>query len=380
MTAGDARLALTPPMGWNSWNRFRRQIDEQLVRGIADAMVELRMRDVGYRYVIVDDCWMARSRGRSGDLLPDPDRFPHGVAALAEYVHERGLLFGIYSSPGETTCAGYPGSAGHKERDAQLFAAWGIDYLKYDWCYATDVPSHAFLRMRDALAATGRPIVYSVNGGAASRAKPWSWGGSDLWALDAVNCWRTSNDIWARWDTDGTIAERSIMTILDEQVGLERFARPGRWNDPDMLEVGNDGLTDMESRTHFSLSSMLAAPLIAGNDLRDMSAAALAVLTNTDVIAVDQDPLGRQGRRIRRDGASEVWLRELSGGDRAALLLNRGSEPLTVEIAAAEGVLEGDATYSVTDLWSGSSIETAEVLRSIVEPHGCTMLRFARCG
>src|SRR4051812_10972523 len=274
-------LARTPQMGWNDWNSFGCNVNDGLVRQTADAMVSSGMAAAGYSYVNIDDCWMAQNRNAAGDLVPDPQKFPNGIKALADYVHSKGLKLGIYSSAGTTTCAGFPASIGNERRDAALWASWGIDYLKYDNCgdHRGLTAPQRYTAMRDALAATGRPILFSiVNWGQES---VWTWG------MPIGNSWRTTGDIQANWN--------SITGILDQQVGLDPYSGPGGWNDPDMLEVGNGGLPANEARAHFSLWALLNAPLIAGNDIRSMSADTRSILTNSEVIAVDQDWGGRQG-------------------------------------------------------------------------------------
>jgi alpha-galactosidase len=329
-------LAKTPPMGWNSWNKFGCNVSEQLVREIADAMVASGMKDAGYQFVVIDDCWQVE-RDALGRIVPDARRFPSGMKALADYVHGKGLKFGLYSDAGSKTCEGRPGSNGYESVDAQQYAAWGVDYLKYDWCSTDGVdPKIAYPTMRDALRATGRPIVFSMCEW--GRSKPWEW------ARGVGHLWRSTGDISDRW--------QSWVRILDQQVGLEKFAGPGGWNDPDMLEVGNGGMTPAEYRAHFSLWCMLAAPLIAGNDLRTMTTEIRDILTNKDVIALDQDPLGKQGRKVRDDGEFEVWAKELQGGDWAVALLNRSGAPREMGIAWMELGLGPSASPRVRDLWA----------------------------
>lgn len=331
-----AVLSPTPPMGWNSWNKFGCNVSEQLIRETADAMVASGMKDAGYLYVVIDDCWQV-SRDGQGRIVADPERFPSGMKALADYVHDKGLKFGLYSDAGARTCEGRPGSNGYESLDAATYAAWGVDYLKYDWCNTDGVdPKIAYPTMRDALRATGRPIVFSLCEW--GRSKPWEW------ARGVGHLWRTTGDIRDTWD--------SWTRLLDQQVGLERYARPGGWNDPDMLEVGNGGMTVPEYRAHFSLWAILAAPLMAGNDLRAMTPEIRDILTNRDIIAIDQDPLGRQGRKIRDDGQTEVWGRPLQGGDWAVALLNRGRDAAEIGIAWTELGWPLSSAPQVRDLWS----------------------------
>ena len=355
----SATLAAKPPMGWNSWNKFACNIDEQLMRETADAMVSSGMRDAGYRYLNIDDCWMARERDASGRLLPDPQRFPHGIKALADYVHARGLKLGIYSSAGTLTCQKFPASLDHEETDARTFADWGIDYLKYDNCNNQKRPAvQRYEAMGRALRATGRPIVFSLCEWGSNH--PWSWGrtvGGQLW--------RTTGDIGDRWST--------VLQILDRQVPIAGFSGPGAWNDPDMLEVGNGGMSDTEYRAHFSLWALLNAPLIAGNDLRTMSAATREILTNREVIAVDQDWGGRQGTRIRADSAREVWMKPMADGGIAVILLNRGEEPESIAAVPDALGLPVAPRYRARDLWAHADREVTDTLRETVPPHGVAM-------
>ncbi len=298
-TSPSANLALTPPMGWNSWNKFACNVSEDMIKGMADAVVKSGMKDAGYVYVNIDDCWQV-SRDANANIVVDPQRFPHGMKALGDYIHSLGLKFGVYSDAGTKTCAGRPGGLGHEYQDAVQYAAWGVDYLKYDWCHTSTQDAKAsYANIRAALDASGRPIVLSICEW--GTAKPWLWGEEV-----GGNLWRTTGDISDRWGgkekwPDGSCCSNGVLAILDQQVGLQSYAGPGHWNDPDMLEVGNGGMTDTEYRTHFSLWAILAAPLIAGNDLRNMRPEIHDILTNKEVIAVDQDPLGREGRARRQE-------------------------------------------------------------------------------
>lgn len=362
-------------MGWNSWTLFRTEIHEELILAQAEAMVTSGMAQAGYQYVNVDDGWSA-GRHPDGSLRPHQDRFPHGMAAVADRVHELGLKFGIYASPGENTCAGYAGSLGHERQDAETFASWGVDFLKYDWCHATTPAQPTFELMRDALLETGRDIVLSINAGGSSRESPWSHDGDGtLWGLGTAHLWRNTNDAYASWTTDNPPAELAISSIIDRQVGMERYSRPGNWNDPDMLVVGHDGLTDEEIRSQFSLWCLLAAPLLASNDLTRMTEATHRILTNEAVIAVDQDPLGQQGYLLRRTGQVELWARPLSHGGAAAVLLNRGTEATTGHLAPTELPTDGPPTRLV-NLWTGEDIDTgARTAAFDIAPHGVAMVR-----
>jgi len=332
----DNGLARTPPMGWNSWNHFRCNVSEQLIKETSDAIVASGMRDAGYRYVVIDDCWQV-ARDAAGTLVADSTRFSHGIKALADYVHAKGLGFGIYTDAGTNTCQRRPGTYGHEEQDARTFAAWGVDYVKEDWCHAEglDAPTQ-YAKFRDALAKAGRPIVFSICEWGSN--EPWEW------APQIGNLWRTTGDIRDRWS--------SMLSLLDLSSQHASVARPGAWNDPDMLEVGNGGMTDDEYRAHFSLWAIMAAPLMAGNDVRAMSAATRDILTNPDVIAVDQDSLGVQGMLVR-EGPPElqVWAKPLKGGARALALLNRGDSAAKITARFDRLGLRTDSA-TVRDLWA----------------------------
>jgi len=341
-------LAATPPMGWNSWNKFGCDVSEQLIRETADAMVASGMRDAGYQYVVIDDCWQV-GRDSLGNILVDGERFPSGMKALADYVHARGLKFGVYSDAGTKTCQGRPGSRGYEYQDARTYASWGVDYLKYDWCsHGTQNAEASYRLMRNALDASGRLITFSICEWGSN--KPW------LWAGGIGHLWRTTGDIQDCWDCKRDWGGVGVVHILDLQVGLESYAGPGHWNDPDMLEVGNGGMTTGEYRAHFSLWAMLAAPLMAGNDLRTMTSEIRDILVNRDVIAVNQDPLGRQGRKVRDDGDTEVWAKELADGSRAVALLNRGTTPAAVTVSWPEVGYTAGLEATVRDLWAHADV------------------------
>jgi alpha-galactosidase len=352
-------LAPRPPMGWNSWNKFGCDIDEELIRETADALISSGMKEAGYEYVNIDDCWMAPQRDAQGRLQPDPERFPHGIAALADYVHERGLKLGIYSSAGTKTCQGLPASLGHEKEDAQSFADWGVDYLKYDNCNNQGVPAvERYKAMGDALAATGRPIVYSICEWGSNQ--PWLW-------ADGVNgdLWRTTGDISDRWS--------SFTSLLDQQVGLEKYSGPSAWNDPDMLEVGNGGMTTREYQAHMSLWSLLNAPLIAGNDLRSMDETTRQMLTDPEVLEVNQDWGGEQGSKRRDDGDTEVWAKPMSDGGAAVVLFNRGDTTRTITASPSELGLPSAKGYAVTDVWTDTTRSTSGPVRGSVPSHGAAM-------
>jgi alpha-galactosidase len=369
----SANLALTPPMGWNSWNKFACNVSDELIRGMADAMVKSGMKDAGYQYVVIDDCWQV-SRDQDGNIMADAQRFPSGIKALADYIHSLGLKFGIYSDAGSKTCAGRPGGQGHEYQDALKYAAWGVDYLKYDWCNTTTQDAKAsYANMRHALDASGRPIVLSICEW--GTAKPWLWGKEV-----GGNLWRTTGDIKDQFEgkikwPDGGCCGYGVLDIADMQVGLESFAGPGHWNDPDMLEVGNGGMTDTEYRSHFSLWAILAAPLIAGNDLRAMTPAVHDILTNREVIAVDQDSFGREGTRMSKNGDLEVWARPLQGGYRAVVLLNRGSSEQTITVNWEELRYPSHLSAAVRDLWQQKDLgRFTGTFSAPVAPHGVVMV------
>ncbi len=367
------QLALTPPMGWNSWNKFACDgVNEQVIRQTADAMVSSGMKDAGYEYVVIDDCWQI-DRDSSGNIVVDPKKFPSGIKALADYVHSKGLKFGIYSCAGSKTCAGRPGSRGHEYQDAISYARWGVDYLKLDWCNADGQNAKdSYALMRDALYKAGRPIVFSLCEWGTN--KPWEWAG------DVGHLWRTSGDIANHWSkmegNDGKIWGGSVLANLDLQRGLEKYAGPGRWNDPDMLEVGNAVLNVAEDRAHFSLWCMLAAPLIAGNDLSHMSKETINVLTNKELIAVDQDKRGKQGYLIEDEENFQIFLKPLSGGDTAICLFNRGGQIREVNIDWKKYKIGTD--HSLRDLWKKQAAgTTATSYKASIPKHDAVVLRLS---
>ena len=370
--AQSTPLAATPPMGWNSWNHFAEKVDDAGVRAAADAMVSSGMRDAGYVYINIDDTWEA-GRDDKG-VIQTNKKFPN-MKALADYVHSKGLKLGIYSGPGPKTCAGFEASYGHEEQDAQTYAQWGIDYLKYDLCSFSDFmrkthdkqKSHqmmldAYEKMHKALVATGRPIVFSL----------CQYGHDDVWKWGPSvggNLWRTTGDI------DDTYAR--MANIGFNQLGLSKYAGPGHWNDPDMLEVGNGGMSLDEYRTHMSLWAILAAPLLAGNDLTTMTPETIALLTNRDVIAIDQDIAGHQGDRISALGLTEDWRRKLADGSMAVGIFNRGDAP-------AEGVLRFEdlglkGRVHVRDVWADKDLgELEREYRIQIPAHGVVLLRVSK--
>jgi alpha-galactosidase len=370
-------LAQTPPMGWNSWNYFAEKVDDKGIRAAADQLVSTGMKDAGYIYVNIDDTWEGK-RDASG-VLHTNSKFPD-MKALADYVHSKGLKIGIYSGPGSKTCGGYEGSLGHEAQDAKMYAEWGIDYLKYDLCsFIPDVMEKqaphdkvaqmklmeaAYVKMSKALKATGRPIVLSLcqYGWDA----PWEWAP----ALGG-NLWRTTGDISPDWDR--------MAVIGFSQAGLERYAGPGHWNDPDMLEVGNGKLTMAENRSHFSLWAILAAPLLAGNDLTNMKPEVKAILTNRDVIAIDQDSLGKQGTRAYSEGEVEVWSRHLAGGALAVCIINTAdnarfsTHPFHLNL----GKLGLHGAQKGKDLWTGKDIDLTDNMPIELGSHDVLLVRIA---
>ncbi|MGO9240992.1 MAG: glycoside hydrolase family 27 protein [Bryobacteraceae bacterium] len=367
LAALDNGLAKTPPMGWNSWNKFGCNVSETLIRGTADAMVASGMKDAGYQFVVIDDCWQVKRDG-NGAIVADPERFPSGIKALADYVHSKGLKFGIYSDAGMKTCAGRPGSHGYEFQDARTYAAWGVDYLKYDWCNAERQDAiESYTLMSKALRATGRPIVFSLCEWGSN--KPW------LWAGDVGNLWRATGDIVNCWDCKEKWGGNGVVHILDLVNGIESYAGPGHWNDPDMLEVGNGKMTSDETRAHFAMWAILAAPLIAGNDLRSMDADTRAILTDKEILAIDQDPLGRQGRRVAKDGEREVWARELQGGYRAVALLNRAATPQLITVKWEDLGYPADVKARLRSLWEHKDLGSMTgSYTATVAPHAALIL------
>ena len=371
--APSSGLALTPPMGWNSWNKFACNVSEDLIKGTADAMVKSAMKDAGYEYIVIDDCWQV-SRDANSNIVADPERFPHGMKAVGDYIHSVGLKFGIYSDAGSKTCQGRPGGLGHEYQDAIQYAAWGVDYLKYDWCNTTTQDAKAsYANIRAALDASGRSIVLSICEW--GTAKPWLWGKEV-----GGNLWRSTADISDKWEgstkwPDGSCCSDGMLVNLDLQVGLASYAGPGHWNDPDMLEVGNGGMTDTEYRSHFSLWSILAAPLIAGNDLRNMRPEIQNILTNKEVIAVDQDSLGREGERVGKDGNLEVWAKQLKDGSRAVVLFNRGGTEEKITAAWDALGYPDHLAASVRDLWQHKDLgKFTGKFSSSIASHGVVMV------
>ncbi|WP_199273160.1 glycoside hydrolase family 27 protein [Streptomyces broussonetiae] len=355
-------LALTPQMGFNDWNAYGCNVSESLIKSTAQAMHTNGMQAAGYSYVNIDDCWMTHNRDSGGRLVPDPAKFPDGIKGTADYVHALGLKLGIYEDSGTATCAGYPGSLGHETTDAQSFASWGVDYLKYDNCNNTGVPAQTrYTSMRDALAATGRPILFSL----------CNWGQENVWTWGAGvgNSWRTTGDISPSYS--------SMLSIFHSNVGLASYAGPGHWNDPDMLEIGNGSMTATENRSEFSLWAEMAAPLITGTNIASASSDTLSTLTNSRVIAVDQDPLGKQGTMVSSSGGLDVLAKPLANGDVSVALFNETGSTATITTTAAAIGKTGASAYTLTDLWSGASSTTSGTISASVPPHGTVMYRVA---
>jgi alpha-galactosidase len=360
--AQDQGLALTPPMGWNSWNHFAEKVNARTVRAQADAMVASGMKDAGYLYINIDDSWEGKRDDKG--FIHANEKF-RDMKALADYVHSKGLKLGIYSSPGAKTCAGFGGSLGHEDQDAQTYAAWGIDYLKYDWCQPSgtiEEMNAAYSKMHAALKKTGRPVVFSLC--------QYGWGNVWEWGESVGgNLWRTTGDIEDNYE--------SMTRIGFGQSGHEKFAGPGHWNDPDMLEVGNGGMNEDEYRTHLSLWCILAAPLIAGNDLGKMTPFTLDLLTNREVLAVDQDPLGKEGYPVVQEGPFEVWMKPMSDGSIVVGLFNRSKEADLMNVSFSHLGISGEA--SIRDLWLKKDLGGFKEKYSVYVPsHGVVLVRITK--
>ncbi|UOG74001.1 glycoside hydrolase family 27 protein [Hymenobacter tibetensis] len=372
-------LAMTPPMGWNSWNKFACNVDEKLIREVADAMISSGMKDAGYTYINIDDCWHGE-RDEKGFIQPDPKRFPSGMKALADYVHSKGLKFGVYSDAGSQTCGGRPGSRGYEFQDAMMYASWGVDYLKYDWCNTEGLKAEgAYKTITAALRKAGRPVVLSICEW--GNDKPWEWGPS------VGHLWRTTGDIYNCFDCiedHGTWKSWGVMQILDKQDGLRKYAGPGHWNDPDMLEVGN-GMPINEDRAHFTMWSMIAAPLITGNDIRKMSKETASILTNKEVLAVNQDKLGVQGFKHSVKDSLETWLKPMADGRWAVTFLNRSKRTQAVSFDWQATSIVDDlskaelnaktTTYKVRNVWAKKDVGTTKkAFSSTVPAHDAVLL------
>lgn len=378
-------LVLTPPMGWNSWNKFACNVDENLIKEMADAMVSSGMKAAGYTYINIDDCWHGE-RDSLGFIHPDPKRFPSGMKSLADYIHSKGLKLGIYSDAGSLTCGGRPASRGYEFQDALTYAQWGIDYLKYDWCNTESLSAEgAYKTMTAALKKAGRPIVLSICEWGDN--KPW------LWAENVGHLWRTTGDIYNCFDCiedHGTWKSFGTMVIIDKQEGLRKYAGPGHWNDPDMLEIGNGVLTLGEDRAHFSMWAMIAAPLIAGNDLRSMNQETKEILTNKEVISVNQDKLGIQALKYKDDGDFEIWFKPLENGDWAVAFLNRAKQDFSIDFDWKNNTFTDEevsnltfdankTTFKIKNLWTNKELgNTQKKLKFTVPAHDVLMLKLSK--
>ncbi|WP_417291011.1 glycoside hydrolase family 27 protein [Corallibacter sp.] len=377
-------LAETPPLGWNSWNTFATDIDEQLVKDIADQFVELGLKDAGYEYIVLDDGWMAKERDKNGNLMAHPEKFPSGMKALADYIHSKGLKFGLYNCAGATTCAGYPGSRGHEYQDALLYASWDVDYLKYDWCDTDKLNAEgAYITMRDAIKSAGRPIVFSI----------CEWGDNEpwKWAKDVGHSWRVTGDIVNCWDCElghGSWASFGVWKIINLRKNIRKAAGPGHWNDFDMMEVGN-GMTDAEDRSHFAMWSMLASPLILGNDLRTISEETLKTISNKNVIAVNQDPLGIQGFRFLNENNIEIWVKPLDNESWAMVFVNMNNEPINLNFDWNKHMIGDDINnrildvkhnvYKINDLFNNTSLgNTSKKLKATIGVHDVLMIKLQK--
>ena len=358
----DNGAARTPPMGWNNYNAYGNNPTEALIKQTAQAMHDNGMQAAGYEYVNIDDAWMASSRDPGGNLVPDPVRFPNGIKAVADFVHSLGLKLGIYEDAGTQTCAGLPGSLGHETQDATLFASWGVDLLKYDNCYNDNISSQTrYTTMSNALKATGRPILFSI----------CNWGTDNVWTWgpNVGNMWRTTGDV------SDTYA--SFLSNFHSNVNLAAYAGPGSWNDPDMLETGNGGMTTTEYQSQFSLWSQMAAPLISGSKIIGVSPETLSILTNKAVIAVDQDSLGKQGTMVSSSGGLDVLAKPLAGGDVSVVLFNETNSTATITTSASAVGKTGSSSYTLTDLWTGATSTTTGTISASVPAHGTVMYRVA---
>jgi alpha-galactosidase len=377
-------LAQTPPMGWNSWNTFQTNIDEPLLKGMVDTYVSSGMKDAGYTYFVLDDGWMTMERDKDGNLVADPKKFPNGMKEFSDYVHSKGLKFGIYNCAGTKTCAGYPGTRGYEYQDARLYASWGVDYLKFDWCSSEGLNAiEAYTTMSKAIKAAGRPMVFSLCEW--GQHKPWRW------AKNVGQLWRSTGDIYAGFEKNlnkGSWTASSVLTILDQQDSIRQYAGPGHWNDPDMLEVGN-GMKWNEDRAHFSLWCMLAAPLMAGNDLRKMSEQTTAILTNKEIIALDQDPLGVEAFRYFTFDGIEIWVKPLSNNELAVCFLNRSDHPQTINYDWKQHLIKdavsntsfdfNQTTYKLRDLWQKKDVgSTGKVFSQTIPSDDVVVLRLTK--
>ena len=361
-------IAKTPPMGWNSWNAFALNINSKIVMAVADSMVSKGLAAAGYQYIVIDDGWQI-GRDQNGNIIANPERFPKGIKYVADYVHSRGLKFGIYTCCGTKTCGGYPGSYGYESIDAQTYADWGVDYIKEDWCYTDGLDTQTQYKiMSDAIKATGRKMLLSLCEWGIS--SPWKWG------KGIGSMWRTTSDIQDCFDCVRNWGGMGWAKIIDLNANLAPYAGPGHWNDPDMLEVGNSALTPVECRSHFSMWCMLAAPLIAGNNIATMNDTIRDILTAPELIAIDQDPLGAQGTRLRDDNGLQVWQKPLADGSVAVALLNLTIAPAPMKVSLVEIGFRKGVSSSVRDLWNRKGLEPiTDSFSTVVEPHGVVVVK-----
>ncbi len=361
-------LAKTPPMGWNSWNAFDLNINSRIVKAVADSMVSKGLTAAGYQYIVIDDGWQI-SRDKNGKIIADSTRFPEGIKYLADYVHSRGLKFGIYTCCGTKTCGGRPGSYGYEAIDAKTYAEWGVDFIKEDWCNTDGMDTRTQYKiMSEAIKATGRHMLLSLCEWGVS--SPWEW------AEGTGAMWRTTSDIQDCFDCVKNWGGMGWVPLLEKNVNLAPYAGPGHWNDPDMMEVGNKALTPTECRSHFSMWCMLAAPLIAGNNISTMNDTIKNILTAPEIIAIDQDPLGIQGTRIRNDSGLQVWQKPLEDGSIAVALLNLTTSSANMFVSLEEIGFEKGVSSNVRDLWKRKDITVVkDSFKTQVEPHGVVVVK-----
>ncbi|MDR1504071.1 MAG: glycoside hydrolase family 27 protein [Prevotella sp.] len=380
--SGFDKLARTPPMGWNSWNKFGCNVSEKLIKEMADAIVSSGMKDAGYEYVVIDDCWQT-GRDEKGNIIVDKDHFPNGMKPVADYVHSLGLKFGIYSCAGSKTCQGRPGSRGYQFQDARQYAKWGVDYLKYDWCYNEGQDAKAaYKTMSDALKACGRPIVFSICEWGEN--KPWEWG------KGIGHLWRITADIRDCYDCKFNWGGVGVLQILDKALTINQYSGPGHWNDLEMLEIGNGGQTEHEYRSHFAIWSMMSAPLMAGNDIRNMDALTKEILLNKEAIAINQDKLGKTAFRFVTLNGIDILVKALSGGDVAFLFVNRNNFNIDLDYnwnfdTVYDESLENGSLYmkrtprKIKNIWTQQEMGTTDTpLRKVLEPHESLFVRLRK--
>jgi len=377
-------LAMTPPMGWNSWNTFGTNVDEQLIKDMTDLFIKEGLKDAGYEYIVMDDGWMAMERDKDGNLVPDPKKFPNGLKAVSDYIHSKGLKIGIYNCAGNKTCGGYPGSRGYEYQDARSYASWDIDYLKYDWCNTGKINAEeAYKTMRDAIKAAGRPMVFSICEWGDNQ--PWTW------AKDVGHLWRVAGDIINCWDCEvghGSWSSWGVWKIIDMRKDIRKVAGPGHWNDFDMMEVGN-GMTDSEDRSHFAMWCMLASPLMMGNDLRKATPETLKTLSNKEVVSVNQDKIGIQGLRYTNKDNVEIWVKPLDKDGWAISFVNKNNSPYDLTFNWADQEIGDDLnqrylkcntdTYKIRDLFNHADLgDTKKPLKAKIGVHDVLMIKLSK--